>query len=117
MTMYSMDAGGNYCSHCVGVVARCALLRHAFPAQITTTCSQSKQVKCFLLLECYLMAVVTDKISHTLLFHATVLDTAESDLSLPSLYGRCRTQYPYKEGTELSSYTVLKGFYKYPVPT
>jgi len=32
------------CNHCVGVVARCALLRHAFTAQITTTCSQSKQV-------------------------------------------------------------------------
>jgi len=28
------------CNHCVGVVARCALLRHAFTAQITTTCSQ-----------------------------------------------------------------------------
>ena len=32
------------CIHCVDVVARCALLRHAFTAQITTTCSQSKQV-------------------------------------------------------------------------
>jgi len=55
-TMTASDAGGNYCSHCVGVVARCALLGHAFTAQITITCVQSKQVKCFLLLECCLIA-------------------------------------------------------------
>jgi len=33
------------CIHCVGVVVRCALVRHDFTAQITTTCSQSKHVK------------------------------------------------------------------------
>ena len=32
------------CSHCVGVVARCALLRHAFTAQITSTCVQSNKL-------------------------------------------------------------------------
>jgi len=61
--------------------------------------------------------VVTDKISsdplkcthYCSMLQYWILQNQTSDWSsVPSLYGRCRTQSPYKEGTELSSCAVLK---------
>jgi len=43
MTAHSNECAN--CIHCVDVVARYALLRHAFTARITSSCTQSKQVK------------------------------------------------------------------------
>jgi len=56
---------GDYCCECIAVhmsvymcmcmsacvVARCALLRHTFTAQITCACTQSKQCNCFLFIQ------------------------------------------------------------------